>query len=143
MPPIELAECQDCLCAASRSAARGITAVFDRHLRPHGLRATQFTALVNLVLRGPTAIGVLAKLLGLERTTLTRNLAVLAENGWTRVEFDDTDSRTRVICVTAAGTKVVREAFGAWREAQRQVSSILGASGVEAIYRASQPRFRT
>jgi DNA-binding MarR family transcriptional regulator len=141
-PSSELAECQGCLCTAARSAARGITTVFDRHLRPHGLRTTQFTILVNLMLRGPTAIGVMAKILGLERTTLTRNVAILAERGWTRDEIDTADSRSHIISVTSAGEDIVREAFGAWKDAQQRVASILGDSGVEAVRKVSRSKFR-
>jgi DNA-binding MarR family transcriptional regulator len=138
----DLVECQDCLCTASRSAARGITSVFDRHLRPHGLRTTQFTILTNLMLRGPTPIGVLAKALGLERTTMTRNVAVLAARGWTQEKIAADDSRSHIISVTAAGEGVVREAFGAWREAQRRAASILGEAGVAAVRRMSRSKFR-
>jgi len=138
----ELAECQDCLCGASRSAARNITAVFDRSLRPHGLRTTQFTLLVNLMLRGPTAIGVLAKVLGLERTTLTRNVAVLADRGFTREDADKSDSRSHIISLTSAGERVVRDAFGAWKDAQRRVALTLGDAGVAALRGVSRSKFR-
>ncbi|MGO9743036.1 MAG: MarR family winged helix-turn-helix transcriptional regulator [Roseiarcus sp.] len=141
-PQSELAECRGCLCTASRSAARGITAVFDRHLRPHGLRTTQFTILVNLMLRGPTAVGALARLLGLERTTLTRNVAILVGKGWARVETDAADSRSHIISVTSEGESIVSEAFAAWRDAQRRVASILGDSDVEAVRRVSRSKFR-
>jgi DNA-binding MarR family transcriptional regulator len=144
MPPLsDLAECQDCLCTASRTAARGITAAFDRDLRPHGLRTTQFTILVNLMLRGPTAIGALAKHLGLERTTLTRNVALLAEKGWTSESVDKADSRSHILSVTPAGEVKVGEAFGAWRSAQQRVASVLGDSGVDAVRRVSRLPFRT
>src|SRR5215467_11015973 len=46
--PPGLIECADCLCLASRRAARQITRVYDRELRPYGLRVTQFTVLVIL-----------------------------------------------------------------------------------------------
>jgi DNA-binding MarR family transcriptional regulator len=139
----DVTECQNCLCMASRSAMRGITAIYDRHLRPHGLRNTQFTILVNLMLRGPTPIGALAKHLGVERTTLTRNLAVLGAKGWTRDDIDAGDSRSHVISVTADGEAKVLEAFDAWRAAQRRVASILGESGVEAVRKMSRLPFRT
>ena len=129
----EFAECRSCPCTASRIAARGITATFDRHLRPHGLRATQFTILTNLILRGPTSIGVLAKALGLERTTLTRNIAILAQNGWARDDSNPKDARTHILSVTPAGETIAREALGAWREAQRRIVSLLGESGMNAL----------
>jgi hypothetical protein len=57
----ELAKCANCLCLASRRAARTVTRVFDRKMRPFGIRATQFSALVMLSLRGALTIGELAQ----------------------------------------------------------------------------------
>ena len=68
------------------AGARRITRTFDRELRPYGLRATQFTVLVMLSLRGDMTIGQLAEALGAERTTLTRNLALIEDAAW--VKFD-------------------------------------------------------
>jgi DNA-binding MarR family transcriptional regulator len=56
--------------------------VLDAKLRPHGLRATQFSILTALALRGPMPMGELAERLGLERTTLTRSAALLETRGW-------------------------------------------------------------
>jgi len=47
-PKPELYETTQCLCLASRRAARAITRAFDKELRPHGLRATQFSLLAVL-----------------------------------------------------------------------------------------------
>ena len=63
-------------------AGPAITRVFDHKLRPHGLRATQFSVVAALAFRGPTPIGELAVRLGPERTTLTRSAALLERNGW-------------------------------------------------------------
>jgi DNA-binding MarR family transcriptional regulator len=61
----------------SRRAARAIARAFDRQLRPHGIRTTQFSLLAILELKGPQSIGSLADAVGADRTTLTRNLALL------------------------------------------------------------------
>jgi len=127
---------------ASRGAARGVTAAFDRYLRPNGVRITQFTVLATLLLRGPTPIGALARHIGVERTTLTRNVALLVEKGWARDEFDPADARSHVISATPAGEAVVHGAFKDWRKAQQKVAAILGASGVAAVKRASRLEFR-
>jgi DNA-binding MarR family transcriptional regulator len=131
----DIAVCAHCLCFASRQAARAITSVYDRRLRPHGIRATQFTILTNLILRGPTALGVLAKGLGLERTTLTRNLALLDARGWVVIRPGDADSRSRIITVTEAGRALVHAAFPDWREAQQQASDAFGQAGVAALHK--------
>ena len=132
------AECRDCLCLASRSAASGITAVYDQHLRPHGVRITQFTILVMLMLRGGTAISALAKALGMDRTTLTRNVGLLEANGWVQGRTDGEDARIHIIAVTPKGRAVVRAALPAWRMAQDNVAAALGPGGVGALRRLAR-----
>jgi DNA-binding MarR family transcriptional regulator len=127
-----LMECGDCLCLASRRAARGLTRAFDRQLRPHGIRATQFSILVMLLMRGPLRIGELAEYLGLERTTLTRNLAVIEEKGWVAIRPGD-DARARVVAVTKKGQAAVTAARAAWRKAQQAASAAIGNAGVDAL----------
>ena len=129
----EFDECRSCLCLASRRAARGITTVFDRHLRPHGLRGTQFTLLTNLIIRGGTPITVLARALGMERTTLTRNVALLAAKGWAETRSGDEDGRAHVVSITDEGRAVVTAALPAWREAQASVAEVFGPTGVAAL----------
>jgi DNA-binding MarR family transcriptional regulator len=127
-----LMECGDCLCLASRRAARGLTRAFDRQLRPHGIRATQFSILVMLLMRGPLRIGELAEYLGLERTTLTRNLAVIEEKGWVAIRPGD-DARARIVAVTKKGQAAVTAARAAWRKAQQAASAAIGNAGVDAL----------
>jgi DNA-binding MarR family transcriptional regulator len=134
----EIAECRDCLGMASRRAARGITAVYDRHLRAHGVRVSQFTILTNLMMRGGMPITALAKVLGMDRTTLTRNVAVLAANGWAETRTDDEDARAHVVSVTDKGRAIVREALPAWRTAQASVADAFGPTGVAALRRLAE-----
>ena len=133
-------ECRNCLCLASRSAARSITAVYDRHLRPHRLRITQFSILTTLVLRGPTPLTALAKSLGMDRTTLTRNLALLERKGWVHIRHDGGDARTRLVSVTAKGRAVAQDALPAWRAAQGLVAGTIGATGATALHRLAKTR---
>ena len=128
-----LTECADCLCLASRRAARRITRTFDRALRPHGLRATQFTILVILSLRGAMTIGELAEALGAERTTLTRNLALIERASWVEIQPGEEDARSRVVTLTAKGRAVVASAFRAWRKAQEMTAASIGADGASAL----------
>jgi DNA-binding MarR family transcriptional regulator len=129
-----LRDCADCLCLASRRAARTITRAFDRQLRPHGIRVTQFTLLTNLELRGPTALGELAEILGMERTTLTRNLALLETERWIDIRADSDDARSRIIAIAPKGRAMVARALPAWRKAQAAASAAIGVAGVEALH---------
>jgi DNA-binding MarR family transcriptional regulator len=132
-PDPELMACIECLCLASRRAARAVTAAYDKRLRPHGLRITQFSILVVLMLMGPTPMGEVAKFLGLERTTLTRNLDLLESKGWIESRPGETDARARVVSTTAKGAEIVKAAFPQWRQAQDDVAAAFGPVGVEAL----------
>jgi DNA-binding MarR family transcriptional regulator len=138
----DISACANCLCFASRQAARAITSAYDRRLRPHGIRATQFTILTMLMLRGRTKLGELAKGLGLERTTLTRNLALLDAKGWIVIRPGDKDSRARIIAVTEIGRALVHEAYPEWRKAQEQVSVAFGKAGVDALHKLAGTAIR-
>ena len=81
----KLTETAQCLCLASRRAARAITRVFDRELRAHGLRATQFTLLATLSLKGEQTISELAEFIDADRTTMTRNVALAEEKSFVEV----------------------------------------------------------
>ena len=118
---IDLSACRDCHCLAARRHARAITRLFEEKLRPHGLRATQFSVLAALALRGPTPVKELAETLGLERTTLTRIGALLERNGWLSIAQSD-DARERPLRLTGAGRRKLEAAFPAWKEAQDLVN---------------------
>jgi DNA-binding MarR family transcriptional regulator len=128
----DLSECAECLCLASRRAARALTRAYDRRLRSEGIRATQLSVLVVLALRGPTRIGVLADSLGLERTTLTRNLALLEKRKWVKVRMGE-DARARIAELTAVGRRKAEAVVPAWREAQAAATGALGEEGAAAL----------
>jgi DNA-binding MarR family transcriptional regulator len=139
---VDISACKACLCQASRQAARAITSAYDKRLRPHGLRVTQFTILANLMLRGPTALSELAQKMGLERTTLTRNLALLETRGWVTIRPGDSDSRTRIISVTETGRSLVHAAYPDWAKAQEQASGLIGDMGVRALHKLAGTAIR-
>lgn len=121
-----------CFCLASRQAARKITRLYDSHMQPSGVRATQFTILSQLMLRGEMPVGRLAGFLGMERTTLTRNLALLETQRWISTKPGE-DPRARMIAITAQGRGIVRRAFPHWAKAQAEAGKLLGADGQAAL----------
>lgn len=121
---------RSCVCSSLRKASRAVTNHYEAAFRGSGLRATQFTVLSNLAQTGPMPISKLADWLGLERTTLTRNLAHLAKRGLV-FETGDEDGRVRRAALTPAGEAVVRETFPLWRAAQEGVGRVLERHGLE------------
>jgi DNA-binding MarR family transcriptional regulator len=135
--PHELAETAECVCLASRKAARAITREFDRQLRPTGVKPTQFSALAILSIRGALTIGALAKLLGVERTTLTRNLVLIEENGWVRIEPGE-DARSRLVEVTPKGRAAAVAALPAWRATQKELVGRMGEGAATALRKVAR-----
>ena len=124
--------CADCFCLASRQAARRITRLYDSCMQQSGIRVTQFTILAQLMLRGEMPIGKLAVILGMERTTLTRNLTRLQRQKWISIKAGH-DPRSRMIGITAQGRSMVRRGFSDWSRVQAEVGKMLGADGRAAL----------
>lgn len=126
-----------CLCLASRRAARAITRSFDQALKEHGLKATQFTLLASLALKGPQPIGALADFIGVERTTLTRNLAVVEKQGLVALRRGE-DARSHVASITPAGNRTLKRAFAPWRAAQDRLTGSMGLSAADGLRRLAR-----
>lgn len=115
-----------CICFNARKASRDVTQLYDRMLAPSGIRATQFTMLGALALTGSVTMSDLAARLGLDRTTLTRNLKLLEASGLIDVSRGR-DRRERIVCLTAEGDRAVRRAMPHWRRAQDRMIAAFGA----------------
>lgn len=70
--------CKDCIGFNLRKATRSISQFYDELLRPVGIRGTQYSLLVSLQMSGAITVTQLAENVVMDRTTLTRNLEVLA-----------------------------------------------------------------
>ncbi|WP_168191257.1 MarR family winged helix-turn-helix transcriptional regulator [Haloprofundus sp. MHR1] len=121
---MDLSATKNCHCLAARKRAREITRLYEEKLRPHGLRATQFSILAALAQTGPTPLGELADLLGLDRTSLTRSANRLEDEGWID-EAESDDDRMRKLKLTPSGREKIERAYPAWEEAQDEVEEQL------------------
>jgi DNA-binding MarR family transcriptional regulator len=101
-------------------------------LRPSGLQATQFTLLVTIALAGTAPITQLAKVLVMDRTTLTRNLKPLEKQGLVQVAPGE-DQRMRLVTLTEPGQQALTKALPLWEKAQAQAVKVLGAEGFRAL----------
>ena len=114
-----------CACMNLRRSARLIAQFFDQRLQPGGLRNTQFTLLVTLRHEGPIAITQLADLLGLDRTTLTRNIRLLQKEGLVS-EQPGQDARVRMLSLTEKGETAISNAAPHWKKAQAEFLNKFG-----------------
>ena len=107
-----------CICFNLRRASRAVSQAYDGFLQASGLKTTQFSLLGHLVAEGPMSVTRLAGRLGMDRTTLTRNLRPLERQGLVAIGAGD-NRRTRRIVATEAGRAVFAKARPLWAEAQR------------------------
>ncbi|QPI53525.1 winged helix-turn-helix transcriptional regulator [Massilia antarctica] len=97
-----------------------------------GLKTTQYSVLAN-VARKALPVAELAERLGMERTTLTRNLKPLMEAGWV-VQRPGADSRQRIVTITEAGQQKLAESYPVWCGAQRAFEQLVGPGAVHALH---------
>jgi DNA-binding MarR family transcriptional regulator len=126
-----------CTCLALRRATRRVTQIYDAHMKPLGLRITQFAVLGQLAgapAPPPAQISItaLARRLGLDRSTLGRNLRPLIKSGLVVMEGGE-DRRAHTLALTEAGRALLEKAIPLWREAQRHVSEKLGREKTRAL----------
>ena len=121
-----------CVCAALRKAARAVTQLYDDALRPSGLRSTQFQTLMSISGAGEATVTALTKMLGVDQTTLTRNLAVLERDGLIR-DVQKSDGRLKSMRLTPKGTRVLTTALPLWTQVQKQVTKSIGAAAWEQM----------
>ncbi len=114
-----------CACGNIRQAARAVTQLYDEALRPTGLRATQFGILAATMVMGPLTVTKLAEVTVTDRTTLTRNLKLLAKKGLIRIQRGN-DGREREVSLTERGREALAQAYPFWQKAQAHVVKGLG-----------------
>lgn len=114
-----------CGCEGTRRTARALTQHYEEALAPSGLRATQLPILVALGAAGPLPVTRLAEALGIDRTTLTRNLKGLEERSFVEV-VPARDARVRIVTLTPDGRRILGESIALWSHAQASVEERFG-----------------
>ena len=115
-----------CACIALRRTTRAVTNYYDNQIKQQaGLRITQVTMLVVAYLAGPQTINEMADKLDLDRTTLTRNLKPLEQDGLIATA-PGSDQRTRVVTLTLEGQHKLFQVLPLWEEAQAHMVSGIG-----------------
>ena len=116
-----------CLCLHVQRAARALARRFDEALRPVGLTSGQFSLLNALNRHEPPAIGPVARLLAMDRTTLTAALRPLERDGLVVIATDPDDRRSRLLRLTDEGQRVLASAVPIWRDTHAAIEAGLPA----------------
>ena len=115
-----------CHCHALRHATRVLTHHYDAALAQAGLTTPQFAMLRTIQKLGATNISDIARRLGLDRTTLGRNLKPLLEAGLVDRVEDERDGRERIVHLTDRGRQAIGKALPLWKRTQEGLAKKLG-----------------
>jgi len=112
----------------SMQAYNGLMAEVD-------LTMPQFATLASLYREDGLSVTELAHLVGVDSTTLTRNLRLLERRALVLQVTAADDRRRRVVRLTPEGRKLFVRAVPVWQKAQAALKKRVGVSQVEALHK--------
>jgi DNA-binding MarR family transcriptional regulator len=123
-----------CACANIRRAARLVTQLYSDEMGSN-LEPAQFSLLSALNYRNAASQAPLGHALGLDKTTMSRNLRLLRKNLLIEPAPTD-DRRTRGYRLTPAGKNTLADAKPGWARAQAKLRAALKPGEWETILNA-------
>src|SRR5271166_4101333 len=127
-----------CAGANSRLAARRITQFFDRELAETGLSLAKLGLMAQIAAASDDTLGALAARIGLEQSTLSRNLQMLESEGLVEIAGVEGDLRRRMAWLTDAGAHRLEAALPVWRKAQSKVDKVLSPGLARQLARETE-----
>ena len=127
-----------CLCLHVQRAARALARRFDEALRPFGLTNGQFSLLMSLNRPQPPAMGPVASLLAMDRTTLTAALKPLERRGLVEISPDRSDRRSRILKLTDEGRSLLAGAMPTWERTHHEVEAAIPGMNAEDLRKSLQ-----
>ncbi|MEU3983442.1 MarR family transcriptional regulator [Streptomyces sp. NPDC026672] len=130
----ELAAAMQAGCLGSRVGRlhRMVARRFDQALRPTGVSLPQLEVLGILLRDGPLKPSAVAERLAVERSTISRNLALMERHGWIALDISPS-GRVTSAATTDRGVAALASAAGAWATAQRELTEVIGVDVAPAV----------
>ena len=122
---LDFAASENCVCFNLRRVTRVVTQFYDAEMRRHGIRPTQGSILASLNSKNTWNMAELSDWLGMERTTLVRNLRPLQRDGFVEIAGGGRGNRVE-LTITTKGRKQIEKLTPAWKSAQSAVVKTLG-----------------
>lgn len=113
-----------CYAFQARKTANALLRAYNEWMKPVDLEMAQFSTLSAILQGDAQSIGELADVLGVERTTLVRNLKVLEKRGLIVVAARNQRRLTHTL--TPEGARTLALALPLWEQAQAAMEQALG-----------------
>ena len=121
----------ECYCTNLRRSANAISDFYDSALKDTGLTIAQYYLLINLARLQSANITHWAEQVGLDRSTMVRNIKLLES----RNLIEKAEGHGKTFTLSAVGKKSLEAAVIVWNEAQKKIELFLGREDTEAILR--------
>src|SRR5215470_6618553 len=89
----------------SRLASRRITQFLEKRMTGSGLTIAQFALMAQIAIAEDDTLGALAERLGLDQSSLSRNLHALERDGLVEIAIVERDLRKRAVWLTEKGAR--------------------------------------
>ena len=120
-----------CYCTNLRRGANALSDYYDVALKDTGLTVAQYYLLVNLSRLQAANITHWSARVGLDRSTMVRNLKLLLDRGL----IEQTEGHGKVFTLSSAGQRALDAAMPVWQAAQQRIRTFLGEADAEAVLR--------
>ena len=114
-----------CYCLMLRRAASSVTDMYDKALAEYGITLNQFSIIINLNNMSMATTTELAQQIGLERSTLVRNLKAIMAMGYIE-NVSGENERNNHLRVTSSGRHLLKLTIPVWQSVQDKISERLG-----------------
>jgi DNA-binding MarR family transcriptional regulator len=122
----------------ARLAARRITSFLNRRMHGSGLSLAQFSLMAQVAAARDDALSELAQRIGLDQSTLSRNLQVLEAAGLVEIATTEMDARRRAVWLTEKGAHSLEAGLADWRRAHSELAKRLDPEGARRLALAAE-----
>ncbi|TAG15633.1 MAG: MarR family transcriptional regulator [Rhodobacterales bacterium] len=128
---MDLTHPYNCLTFNLQRATRSLMRAFEAAAKESGLTVPQFTTLSLMAGYGDMSVTQISDKMGTDRTTMTRNLDLLARKGWI-ASVTAEDGRLHLWALTDAGRDRLAIAMPVWQAFQAGLVDKIGADTAKA-----------
>ena len=121
-----------CYCLRMRKASLAVSAFYNRILAPSKVTSLQYFLLASIGRLGSCSVRELADAVELDRSTLSRSLKPLREQGMVADQKVGGAKSSRLE-LTDQGRAALSEALELWQKAQSSLAEQIGPEGLEAL----------
>jgi DNA-binding MarR family transcriptional regulator len=126
---------ETCPAMRVRAASRMLARLYDEAFREIGLEVPQLALLAALATQRDSGFKVteIARALVIDRTSVTRAIRPLEKAGLLRVARSPNDARSKIVVITRAGERMLRDAYPRWERTTKRIRKVFGPARLDVL----------